>query len=112
MVPIAMGVGADVQFRSPMAIAGLGGLISSTFLSLLYIPAIFTIVDDIAGLRQHRIPTPHFFYQLRFRQRPIFRIDFDVTVLRQLVEHFLRNPPGDINIPFFPHGPIPPVPFS
>jgi len=27
----------------------LGGLISSTFLSLLYIPAIFTIVDDIAG---------------------------------------------------------------
>ncbi|KQR61085.1 efflux RND transporter permease subunit [Brevundimonas sp. Leaf168] len=49
MVPIALGVGADVQFRSPMAIAVLGGLISSTFLSLLYIPAIFTIVDDIAG---------------------------------------------------------------
>nr|WP_314529139.1 efflux RND transporter permease subunit [uncultured Brevundimonas sp.] len=49
MVPIAMGVGADVQFRSPMAIAVLGGLISSTFLSLLYIPAIFTIVDDFAG---------------------------------------------------------------
>ncbi|WP_428061942.1 efflux RND transporter permease subunit [Brevundimonas sp.] len=48
MVPIAMGVGADVQFRSPMAIAVLGGLISSTFLSLLYIPAIFTIVDDFA----------------------------------------------------------------
>lgn len=48
MVPIAMGVGADVQFRSPMAIAVLGGLISSTFLSLLYIPAIFTIVDDVA----------------------------------------------------------------
>ena len=49
MVPIAMGVGADVEFRSPMAIAVLGGLISSTFLSLLYIPAFFTIVDDIAG---------------------------------------------------------------
>jgi hydrophobe/amphiphile efflux-1 (HAE1) family protein len=49
MVPIAMGIGADVEFRSPMAIAVLGGLISSTFLSLLYIPAIFTIVDDIAG---------------------------------------------------------------
>ena len=32
-----------------MAIAVLGGLISSTFLSLLYIPAIFTIVDDVAG---------------------------------------------------------------
>ncbi|MNL16135.1 Multidrug resistance protein MdtC [compost metagenome] len=49
MVPIAMGVGADVEFRSPMATAVLGGLISSTFLSLLYIPAFFTIVDDIAG---------------------------------------------------------------
>lgn len=48
MVPIAIGWGADVEFRSPMAIAVLGGLISSTFLSLLYIPAIFTIVDDIS----------------------------------------------------------------
>jgi multidrug efflux pump subunit AcrB len=48
MVPIAIGIGADVEFRSPMAIAVLGGLISSTFLSLLYIPAVFTIVDDIA----------------------------------------------------------------
>ncbi|NBB65614.1 acriflavine resistance protein B [Pseudomonas sp. ODNR1LW] len=48
MVPIAIGWGADVEFRSPMAIAVLGGLISSTFLSLLYIPAIFTIVDDVA----------------------------------------------------------------
>ncbi len=48
MVPIAIGIGADVEFRSPMAIAVLGGLISSTFLSLLYIPAVFTIVDDVA----------------------------------------------------------------
>lgn len=55
MVPVAMGIGADVEFRSPMAIAVLGGLISSTFLSLLYIPAIFTIVDDIAGWGRRRI---------------------------------------------------------
>ncbi|WP_312135344.1 efflux RND transporter permease subunit [Brevundimonas sp.] len=48
MVPIAIGIGADVEFRSPMAVAVLFGLISSTFLSLLYIPAVFTIVDDIA----------------------------------------------------------------
>lgn len=69
MVPIALGVGADVQFRAPMAIAVLGGLISSTFLSLLYIPAIFTIVDDFAQwarriLRrktagQHQLSQPH-----------------------------------------------------
>ena len=49
MVPIAMGWGADVEFRQPMAIAVLGGLISSTFLSLLFIPPIFTIVDDLSG---------------------------------------------------------------
>jgi HAE1 family hydrophobic/amphiphilic exporter-1 len=55
MVPVAMGVGADVEFRSPMAIAVLGGLISSTFLSLLYIPAIFTIVDDIAHWGRRRL---------------------------------------------------------
>ena len=48
MVPIAIGIGADVEFRSPMAVAVLGGLISSTFLSLLYIPAVFTIIDDVA----------------------------------------------------------------
>ena len=48
MVPVAVGWGADVEFRSPMAIAVVGGLISSTFLSLLFIPPIFTIVDDIS----------------------------------------------------------------
>lgn len=48
MLPVAIGWGADVEFRQPMAIAVVGGLISSTFLSLLFIPPIFTIVDDIA----------------------------------------------------------------
>ena len=58
MLPIAVGLGADVEFRQPMAIAVIGGLITSTFLSLLFIPAIFTIVDDIAGFfvrRLHKI---------------------------------------------------------
>lgn len=49
MLPVAAGWGADVEFRSPMAVAVVGGLISSTFLSLLFIPPIFTIVDDISG---------------------------------------------------------------
>ena len=55
MVPVAIGWGADVEFRAPMAIAVLGGLISSTFLSLLYIPSIFTIVDDLAGWVKRRL---------------------------------------------------------
>ena len=48
MLPIAVGFGAaDASFRSPMAIAVIGGLITSTVLSLLVVPAVFTYVDDI-----------------------------------------------------------------
>jgi multidrug efflux pump subunit AcrB len=48
MLPIAIGIGtADPSFRSPMAVAVIGGLITSTFLSLLVIPAVFTGVDDL-----------------------------------------------------------------
>lgn len=47
MLPIAMGWGADdPSFRSPMAVAVIGGLITSTLLSLLVIPVVFTYVDD------------------------------------------------------------------
>jgi multidrug efflux pump subunit AcrB len=49
MMPIALSWGAsDQSFRSPMAVAVIGGLITSTFLSLLVIPAVFTFVDDFA----------------------------------------------------------------
>ena len=46
MMPIALGLGVDPSFRSPMAIVVIGGLITSTFLSLLVIPVVFTFVDD------------------------------------------------------------------
>jgi multidrug efflux pump subunit AcrB len=46
MMPIAIGLGADPSFRSPMAIVVIGGLITSTFLSLLVIPVLFSYVDD------------------------------------------------------------------
>jgi multidrug efflux pump subunit AcrB len=48
MFPIAIGWGSDPSFRSPMSIAVMGGLLTSTILSLLVIPAMFTYVDDIA----------------------------------------------------------------
>ncbi|QPF76469.1 efflux RND transporter permease subunit [Roseateles sp. DAIF2] len=47
MLPIAMGIGVDPSFRAPMAIVVIGGLITSTFLSLLVIPIVFTYVDDL-----------------------------------------------------------------
>ena len=46
MLPIALGIGTDPSFRAPMAIVVIGGLITSTFLSLLVIPVVFTFVDD------------------------------------------------------------------
>ena len=54
MLPIAIGTGtSDPSFRSPMAVAVIGGLITSTFLSLLVIPPVFTLVDDIEhGIRR------------------------------------------------------------
>jgi multidrug efflux pump subunit AcrB len=48
MLPIAVGWGAaDASFRSPMAIAVIGGLLTSTVLSLLVIPVVFTYLDDL-----------------------------------------------------------------
>lgn len=46
MLPNALGLGAEPSFRQPMAIVVIGGLITSTFLSLLVIPVVFTYVDD------------------------------------------------------------------
>ena len=50
MMPIALGWGADPSFRQPMAVAVIGGLITSTFLSLLVIPVVFTFIDDLVQL--------------------------------------------------------------
>jgi multidrug efflux pump subunit AcrB len=55
MLPIALGFGeADPSFRGPMAISVIGGLVTSTLLSLLVIPVVFTYVDDVlVWLRRH-----------------------------------------------------------
>jgi len=61
MLPIAMAWGgADMSFRSPMAVAVIGGLLTSTVLSLLVVPAVFTYVDDFAQWFRRRV----------LRQRP------------------------------------------
>jgi len=49
MMPIALGIGTDPSFRAPMATVVIGGLITSTFLSLLVIPVVFTYVDDVVS---------------------------------------------------------------
>ena len=47
MLPIALGVGAGAEIRQAMAIAVIGGLITSTFLTLLVVPVVHTYIDDL-----------------------------------------------------------------
>ncbi|UTW01567.1 efflux RND transporter permease subunit [Marinomonas rhizomae] len=47
MLPIAIGLGADASFRQPMAIAVIGGLITSTLLSLIVVPVVFTYMHGL-----------------------------------------------------------------
>jgi multidrug efflux pump subunit AcrB len=48
MLPSALGSGSGGEFRAPMAIAVIGGLMSSTVLSLVFVPAVFAVMDDLA----------------------------------------------------------------
>lgn len=47
MMPVALGFGGDEAFRGPMAIAVIGGLITSTGLTLVIVPSAFALIDDI-----------------------------------------------------------------
>jgi len=46
MLPAALGLGEGAEFRAPMAVAVIGGIISSTFLTLVVVPAMYTLMDD------------------------------------------------------------------
>jgi multidrug efflux pump subunit AcrB len=48
MVPSAFGLGDGGEFRAPMAIGVVGGLIVSTVLSLVFVPSLYTVMDDIS----------------------------------------------------------------
>jgi multidrug efflux pump subunit AcrB len=55
MLPIALGWGTGSELRSPMAVAIIGGLIASTLLSLIVVPVVYTLLDDLklpSGKRQ------------------------------------------------------------
>ena len=61
MVPSALGIGDGGEFRAPMAIGVIGGLVVSTLLSLVFVPSFYTVMDDLSGLakrlgRRRRAP--------------------------------------------------------
>ncbi|MBW4694310.1 MAG: efflux RND transporter permease subunit [Lyngbya sp. HA4199-MV5] len=47
MMPIALGLGAGAELRAPMAIAIIGGLVTSTLLSLIVVPVVYALLDDL-----------------------------------------------------------------
>ncbi|MBW4484844.1 MAG: efflux RND transporter permease subunit [Tildeniella torsiva UHER 1998/13D] len=46
MVPLAIGLGAGAELRQPMAVAIMGGLLTSTLLSLVVVPVLYTLLED------------------------------------------------------------------
>jgi HAE1 family hydrophobic/amphiphilic exporter-1 len=46
MLPTALSIGKGSEFRQPMAVAVIGGLITSTVLSLLLVPVVYEVIDD------------------------------------------------------------------
>ncbi len=51
MLPIALGLGAGAELRQPLAVAIIGGLITSTLLSLIVVPVLYTLLEDLWGLK-------------------------------------------------------------
>ena len=49
MLPLALAIGAGAETRAPMARAVIGGLITSTVLTLFVVPVVYTLLDDFAA---------------------------------------------------------------
>jgi HAE1 family hydrophobic/amphiphilic exporter-1 len=48
MMPLAFAIGAGAELRAPMARAVIGGLVTSTMLSLVVVPVVYTYLDDLS----------------------------------------------------------------
>lgn len=55
MLPLIFGLGAGNAFREPMAVAVIGGLVASTSLSLLLVPVVYVLVDDLESWMKPRL---------------------------------------------------------
>ncbi len=55
MVPIAIGMGEGGELDSPLAVAVIGGLFVATFLTLVIVPVIYTVLEDLVGRFRNRL---------------------------------------------------------
>jgi HAE1 family hydrophobic/amphiphilic exporter-1 len=62
MVPLALAIGEGAEQRAPMAHAVIGGLITSTLLTLFVVPVVYTLLDDLSmkvlGRKDKTVPLP------------------------------------------------------
>jgi len=62
MLPLALAIGEGAEQRAPMAHAVIGGLITSTLLTLFIVPVVYTLLDDltmkILGKKELKVPLP------------------------------------------------------
>src|SRR5262249_959047 len=58
MIPLALAIGAGAEQRAPMARAVIGGLLTSTFLTLFVVPVVYTLLDDLAAFALGRSRKP------------------------------------------------------
>src|SRR4051812_23599875 len=54
MIPLALAIGEGAEQRAPMARAVIGGLITSTLLTLFVVPVVYTMLDDLAAFARNR----------------------------------------------------------
>ena len=52
LFPLAVGVGEGTEIQAPMAIAVIGGLFSSTVLTLVVVPVVYSLIESIKGFRR------------------------------------------------------------
>jgi hydrophobe/amphiphile efflux-1 (HAE1) family protein len=71
ILPIAVGFGAGAESRRPMGVAVVGGMLTSTFLTLLVIPVVYTLFSDVAGWWQHSEIVRHEPSQPNQSKRPL-----------------------------------------
>ena len=58
MIPLALKIGSGAESRSPMAIVVIGGMLTSTLLTLVLVPCAYTYLDDVQQFVLRRLGRP------------------------------------------------------
>ena len=59
MIPVALGSGEGAQFRAPLGVAIIGGVLTSTLLTLLVIPTFYEVMDEFREKLARRVGMSH-----------------------------------------------------